>query len=577
MSSKFIRSLTLTRPPSSALSAANPRLLDNIECLEEATFVVDLDDIILGWNRRAECLFGVSAEDAVGVRFRDLEISYRIPLLRLRLEQVKRDGASATLPSLSVECPDGNAIVAMFRLQPLRDSELAFSSILVQARDPSPDLGLGRALEKDNAALADAVARAEADLEKLAGELEVTNEELMTSNEELEATNQTLQASNTDLETALAGAARQDQQKDEFLAVLAHELRNPLNVISNGMGILGRIGSTDERAARTYRIVSRQVRHLTELADELLDVARVTSGKITLVKRPLDIAMVAKTCLLGFRESGRTAHHDVVLDVESVWANADETRVDQIVTNLVTNAVKFTPPGGTIRVTVRSDGHDATIRVQDSGIGIPTELLPRIFLPFVQGEDTVHRAQGGLGLGLMLTRRLSELHGGTIDAASEGRGQGAVFTVRLPMIDEPDHADNNDCSPKIATGDRRRVLVVEDDEDGRQILRGLLELQGHEVYDAADGPAGVRQAEVVVPDIALLDIGLPGFDGFEVARRIRATGGRAWLVAMTGYGQPEGRERAAKAGFDAYLVKPLNDDVLAEIIEKAPRASIRGS
>jgi two-component system, sensor histidine kinase len=551
-------------------------LLDNLESLGEATFVVDLDDIILGWNRRAEGLFGVSAEDAVGVRFRDLEISYRIPLLRLRLEQVKRDGASATLPSLSVECPDGNAIVAMFRLQPLRDSELAFSSILVQARDPSPDLGLGRALEKDNAALADAVARAEADLEKLAGELEVTNEELMTSNEELEATNQTLQASNTDLETALAGAARQDQQKDEFLAVLAHELRNPLNVITNGMDILGRIGNTDERAARTYRIVSRQVRHLTELVDELLDVARVTSGKITLAKRPVDIAAVVKTCLLGFRESGRTAHHDVVLDVESVWANADETRLDQIVTNLVTNAIKFTPPGGTIRVTVGSDGHDATIRVQDNGVGIPTELLPRVFLPFVQGEDTVHRAQGGLGLGLMLTRRLSELHGGTIDAASEGRGQGAVFTVRLPRIDEPGHAENDGTQP-LATGERRRVLVVEDDEDGRQILRGLLELQGHEVYDAADGPAGVRQAEVVDPDIALLDIGLPGFDGYEVARRIRATGGRTWLVAITGYGQPEGRERAAKAGFDAYLVKPLNDDVLAEIIDTAPRGSIRGS
>jgi len=250
--------------------------------------------------------------------------------------------------------------------------------------------------------------------------------------------------------------------------------------------------------------------------------------------------------------------------VEPAWAEVDETRLEQVVTNLVLNATKFTPPGGRVRVAVGPEREQVVIRVTDTGVGIPGEMLPRIFDLFVQGPHGVDRAPGGLGLGLALARRLVELHGGSIAAASGGAGRGATLTVRLPRVAAPPSASPPPAAAPVPPA--RRVLVVEDNADGRAMLRALLELDGHDVHEAADGPAGVQRAAALRPDVVIVDVGLPGYDGHEVARRVRASGLKTVLVALTGYGQPEDRRCALEAGFDHYLVKPVDPRALERLL-----------
>jgi|SRR5579863_3911331 len=356
--------------------------------------------------------------------------------------------------------------------------------------------------------------------------------------------------------------------KDEFLAMLSHELRNPLNVISGGIAVLDRYGTPGEPASRTRQLIGRQVRHLSNLMDDLLDIARATSGKMTLNLQPLDLGNAVASALATLTDSDRLGRHSCRKMIESVWIHADETRIQQIVANLIGNAVKFTPAGGEIRVVVSGDGHEAVLRVEDTGSGIAPDLLPHIFGPFVQGDRTVERSPGGLGLGLTLVRRLTELHRGTVTASSEGVGRGASFTVRLPQIASPPPKAPRAPQPGSISVPRR-ILVVEDNADGREMLRTMLELQGHEIHEASDGPSAIERALTFQPDAAIIDIGLPGIDGYGVAANIRASERgprRMRLIALTGYGSEEDRRRAIEAGFDAHLTKPVEPERLALVL-----------
>jgi signal transduction histidine kinase len=371
---------------------------------------------------------------------------------------------------------------------------------------------------------------------------------------------------------ARAEAEAASRGKDELLAMLGHELRNPLSAITNAVHLLGKLTPEPPMARRAVEIVGRQTAHLAHLVDDLLDVARITSGRIVLTRRPLELGEIVQRTMATLATSGRTGQHRVSVDVEPTWVDADETRIEQVLTNLVGNAVKFTPAGGAIDVSLRvADGH-AVLRVRDSGAGIDPAMLPRIFDLFVQGDRALHGGPGGLGLGLTLVRRIVELHGGRVDAESRGRGDGACFTVRLPALPARPAAP---AGPARAAprGPQRRVVVVEDNDDAREMLRHALVDAGHEVVEATDGPGGLAAIQDARPHVALVDVGLPGFDGYEVARRIRAVaeGKSIRLIALTGYGQPDDRRRALEAGFDAHLVKPVDFDTLDDAV-RAPRA-----
>jgi signal transduction histidine kinase/CheY-like chemotaxis protein len=355
---------------------------------------------------------------------------------------------------------------------------------------------------------------------------------------------------------ARLAAEQASRAKDEFLAMLGHELRNPLAAITNASQIIEKKrAALDDASGAAVTIIGRQARHLARLTDDLLDAGRVILGKIALSRGPVDLAASVRGSLEGLRGTGLFAGHRVDVELAPVWVHADATRVDQIVTNLVTNALKYTPRGGSVRIATRREGAFALITVADTGIGLEPELLPRVFDLFVQGERALDRSQGGLGIGLTLVRRLAELHGGSAEAASAGTGHGSTFTVRVPAIDTPADAPAPGASPSQW---RHHIALVEDNEDARMSLRMLLEIEGHQVSEAADGVSGV---DLVVNDpsidIAFVDIGLPGMSGYATARGIRSARGRSIrLVAMSGYGSDQDVERGERAGFDAYIVKP---------------------
>jgi PAS domain S-box-containing protein len=360
-------------------------------------------------------------------------------------------------------------------------------------------------------------------------------------------------------------AAEANRAKDVFLATLSHELRNPLGAIANAVAALERRGGAEEAATRLRQIIQRQTHHLTRLVDDLLDVARATAGKIPLDRQPLDLGAVAGGCVRTLRESGRARRHRVTFRAESVIVNGDATRLAQVVTNMLDNAVKFTPSGGAVDVDVVREGQEAVLRVSDDGIGIAPEMLPRVFELFAQAEQPMDRSVGGLGIGLTLSRRLVEMHGGTIIASSDGHGRGAQFTVRLPV----EMASTPLPPPAAPSPDRSRsILIVEDNDDARESLRLLLESLGHRVIEAGDGPRGLALALHHRPEVVLVDLGLPGLDGHEVARALRASpiGETATLIAVTGYGQADDRRRSKEAGFDAHLVKPVSPSLLSSLI-----------
>jgi PAS domain S-box-containing protein len=369
-----------------------------------------------------------------------------------------------------------------------------------------------------------------------------------------------------------------DRRKDEFLAMLAHELRNPLAPIRNAAQILGMVGPPQAPVQQAREIIERQVAHLARLVDDLLDVSRITRGKINLEWAPVDLAQVVANAVEGSRPLIDARRHElhVSLPTEPVLVEGDSTRLTQVVLNLLNNSAKYTPEGGDIGLTLRREDGDAVISVRDNGVGIAPDLLPRVFDLFIQAERTLDRSQGGLGIGLTMVQRLIELHGGTVRAHSDGVGRGSEFVVRLaampcPLAGAGVVADGR-AAGETSAHSRRRILVVDDNRDSAESLAVLLRLLGNDVRTALDTPVALTVAEDYQPHVVLLDIGLPGLDGHAAARRLRAIPalGATVLVALTGYGSPADRRRSEESGFYAHLVKPVAFAALRELLDALP-------
>lgn len=366
-----------------------------------------------------------------------------------------------------------------------------------------------------------------------------------------------------------------DRLKDEFLAMLAHELRNPLAPIRNALQLI-RLETPNAPASvqETWAIIDRQVTHLVRLVDDLLDVSRISQGKIVLQKERLDLTTVVTRALESSQPLIAARHHalTVKLAEEILQIEGDLVRLVQVLSNLLNNAAKYTPEGGQIQLTVEREGEQALIRVKDTGMGIPADMVPRLFDLFTQSERTLDRSEGGLGIGLTLVRRLTELHGGSVEAQSPGLGKGSEFLVRLPLLAPEEKPMEEPARPmaNLPPTIQRRVLVVDDNRDSARTLTRLLQMLGHEVAHAHDGNQALEQTAAFQPEIVLLDIGLPGMDGYEVARRIRGEGKYAEtvLIALTGYGSPEDRQLSQQAGFHAHLVKPVDLEALRQVLAR---------
>ena len=345
-------------------------------------------------------------------------------------------------------------------------------------------------------------------------------------------------------------AEDQNKAKDEFLAMLGHELRNPLSAITSAIDVIDAPGMKLATVERARSILRQQTEHLGTILNDLLDLSRIMSGKISLNVTQLDLGRTVQMCIDTLQATGRMTAHRLVLDLHPVRIAADATRIEQVANNLLINAVKYTPEDGIIEVSVQHEGDFAVLTVKDTGIGISADLLPQIFDVFVQGTTAIDRAQGGLGIGLSLVHQLVTMHGGSVTASSKGPGKGSCFTVRLPIsvvAAKPDTMSPDAPSANVP----RRILLVEDNEQARLMVASMLRTHGHIVYESGNGLDGLKIATDERPDIAIVDIGLPGMDGYQFARKVRDTHGIAGmpLIALTGYGQEADRQRALQAGF----------------------------
>jgi signal transduction histidine kinase/CheY-like chemotaxis protein len=396
-------------------------------------------------------------------------------------------------------------------------------------------------------------------------ELEAHNRELRDANERLVIATVTAH----ELREAAQAARR---QQDEFLAMLAHELRNPLAPIRTAVELLDRLDGQPIPKA-VLQVIRRQVEQMVRLLDDLLDASRVTHGKVTLQRRKTAVTEFLEQALESCSDAIAEKRQGLDIDLPSVplFIDGDPARLTQIVTNLLQNAVKYTQEGGAIAVSARQRGATVVIRVRDNGIGISPEALPHVFDLFAQDDRALGRAQGGLGVGLTVVSRMVELHGGAVEAHSGGRDQGSEFIVTLPCIEgdaEPDGALETVAIPAPASA---RILVVEDNIDAGAVLAQLLRLSGHDVTVALDGEAGLEQFDRTLPEVVLCDIGLPGIDGYEVAARMRTRDHvpRPSIIAITGYGGSKASGQAIEAGFDDYVIKPVNTEALLRLIAEA--------
>lgn len=367
---------------------------------------------------------------------------------------------------------------------------------------------------------------------------------------------------------------RAGRQKDEFLAMLAHELRNPLAPIYNAVQILAVRGHDPDEVERIGGLIGRQLQQMVRLVDDLLDVSRITRGKINLCKEPVDLAQVVSMAVETSRPLIESKGHEltVTLPETPLQVHADATRLAQVLSNLLNNAAKYTETAGRISLAAELLEGEVRVRVRDTGIGIAHEMLPRVFDLFTQADSSLDRAQGGLGVGLTLVRRLVELHGGTVEAHSAGTGQGTEMVVRLPLLPGPPEEAPDSPAPRpsqAGAAETLRILIVDDNEDTAESLAVLMEMAGHEVRTAFEGFSALEEARTFRPGVVLLDIGLPNLDGYEVARRLCQESGkdRMLLLAMTGYGQEEDRRRSREAGFDHHLVKPVDLDKLRGLLD----------
>jgi PAS domain S-box-containing protein len=510
------------------------RLLASIvESSDDVIVSKSLDGVIQSWNAAAERLFGIRADEAIG-----RHISLIIPPERLGEEAdiVARLKRGERIDHFETERrrSDGSLVPVSLTISPIKDAAGAVVGASKIARD-------------------------------------------VTRQRQAEAERQQLEDS---LRSLAANLSEADRRKNEFLAMLAHELRNPLAPISNAARVL-RLGGSDDDALRAASdMLDRQVSQMARLVDDLLDMSRITRGKIELRKEHVELAPIIHQAVEAVRVQYQCMGHEltVTLPPEPVYLDADPARMAQIVGNLLNNACKFTDRGGRISLTIEREGDHASIRVRDNGIGIAAEHLPRLFDMFVQVDTSLERSRDGLGIGLTLVKTLAEMHGGSVEVRSDGLGRGSEFVVRLPTLTGvaplPRPAET-----KTASAAPRRILIVDDSEDGAESLALLLQLAGHETDKAYDGLAAVEVAERVRPDAILLDIGLPKINGYEACRRIRST---AWgkdmvIVALTGWGQDEDRHLSLEAGFDAHMVKPVDHDALFEFLAALPSGRKVGS
>jgi signal transduction histidine kinase len=433
---------------------------------------------------------------------------------------------------------------------------------------------LNQILARANKQLAETNASLQAEKTR---ELETLNATLQGANAELARTNRSLHreiAERARVENALQEA---DRNKDEFLAMLAHELRNPLAPILNALQLM-RLTPSEAQSQWAQEVIQRQLAQLTRLVDDLLDVSRITRGMITLTREPLEVATLITRAVETVQPLLQERDHRLTLQIpeEPLRVNGDTTRLTQAVGNVLGNAAKYTARGGAIELRCLRDGADVEIHVRDNGVGISPELLPRIFDLFTQLDRRTDHAASGLGIGLALVRRLVEMHGGTVTAHSAGLGTGSEFVIRLPLHTgaavEADRHPERQAGPESAVVVARRILVADDNPDALESLAAVLRLRGHEVFSASNGATALEIAIRHVPDIALLDIGMPLLDGYEVARRIRAEewGKSVTLVALTGWGQESDRRRSQEAGFDTHLVKPLDPHRLSALLAQLP-------
>jgi signal transduction histidine kinase len=429
-------------------------------------------------------------------------------------------------------------------------------------------------------------------------ELEVFNRSLQRANFELEAANRSLQSEVGErgrIEQALKEA---DRHKDEFLAMLAHELRNPLAPIHSAIELMRLRPLADPQLNWARDVIARQLTSLTRLVDDLLDVSRITRGKINLTRQAVELEALISRAVETVHPLLDERKHELTLELPEpgVMVFGDPTRLTQAIANVLGNAAKYTDAGGQISLLAAVGENDVEIRIRDNGVGIRPELLPRVFELFTQLDRTDGRTQGGLGIGLALVQRLVQMHGGEVSAASDGPGSGSEFVIRLPLLRaeaepvgaqrepaaEPAGRSKSEMAAVVAplvTAQAarlaRRILIADDNNDALESLATLLQLSGHEVYTATNGGTALQSAEHHLPEVALLDIGMPMLDGYEVAKRIRAQpwGQRITLVALTGWGQDSDRRRSREAGFDSHLVKPLDLETLIDLLARLPAES----
>ncbi len=484
-----------------------------VESSEDAIFSKDLNGILTSWNRGAEQLYGYSAEEVIGK-----SVSLLFPPERAEehaeiMERLKRGERIEHYQTIRLR-KNGQRFEASVSLSPLKDE----SGRIIGASDITRDIS-------ERARLYEQLQEA-------------------------------------------------DHRKDEFLATLAHELRNPLAPIRNALEIMRLAGDSKTTLDQVRTIMERQLQQMVRLIDDLLDVSRIGRGKLTLRTERVDLAGVVRRALEISRPVIEASGHELTVRQpdEPLLVEADVARLVQVFSNLLNNAAKYTERGGRITLTVERQGSDAVVNVQDTGVGISAEHLPHVFEMFAQVDRSIDRSQGGLGIGLTLVKRLTELHGGSVSAHSDGPNKGSVFSVRLPLASEPlAQAQPSSAACPIQTAARPcKVLVVDDHVDAATSMSTILRTLGHDVRVVHEGQKAVEEAASYLPDVVLLDIGLPKMNGYEVASRIRAQpwGKGMKLAALTGWGQEEDKRRATEAGFDHYIVKPVDPAALEELLKQ---------
>jgi len=366
-----------------------------------------------------------------------------------------------------------------------------------------------------------------------------------------------------------------DRRKDEFLAMLAHEFRNPLAPIRNAVELMKKPSVPDSTVKWGRELIDRQIEHLNRLVDDLLDVSRIVQGKISLQETVLDITAVVDQAVEASRPLIEARGHELSVTIpdQPVWVRGDAVRLTQVISNLLNNAAKYTDAGGRIQLNIDTSAHAVTLRVQDNGIGIPASVLPHIFDLFTQADQSVARTQSGLGIGLTLVKRIVEMHGGRVEVRSDGPRCGSEFLVHLPREFSPQHRMDATSAIPAAGQTPLRVLVVDDNHDNAESLATLLQLEGHDVAVAFDGISALAEAATFQPQAVLLDLGMPGMDGYEVVRELRRREATrsAVILALSGYGQPDDKARAKAAGFTDHLTKPVEPRSLLALL-KATRA-----